>query len=96
LFVFSQNEFINLSYAHRCTQGGGVRGAGGYETAPPRQIFKKLVNKNAIKPKIGGPPQAIFPESLDPPRNFGKNIRYPLPWIFNPCASMLMPEAKQV
>jgi hypothetical protein len=23
---------------------------------PPRQIFKKLVNKNAIKPKIGGPP----------------------------------------
>jgi hypothetical protein len=55
---------------------------------PPRQIFEKLVNKNAIKPKIGGPPQAIFPESLDPPRNFGKNIPYPLPWIFNPCASM--------
>jgi hypothetical protein len=47
----------------------GVRG--GDETAPPpRQIFEKLVNKNAtkdIKPKIGGPPQAIFPESLDPP-----------------------------
>jgi hypothetical protein len=57
---------------------------------PPRQIFEKLVNKNAIKPKIGGPPQAIFPESLDPPpRNFGKNIPYPLPWIFNPCASMV-------
>jgi hypothetical protein len=30
---------------HRCTQGGR-----GDETAPPRQIFKKLVNKNAIKP----------------------------------------------
>ncbi len=23
-----------------------------------------------------------------PPWNFGKNILYPLPWIFNPCASM--------
>ena len=33
----------------------------------PRQIFKKLVNKNAIKRKIGGPPLAIFPETLDPP-----------------------------
>jgi hypothetical protein len=53
---------------------------------PPRQIFEKLVNKNAIKCKTGGPPLAIFPETLDPPppRNFGKNIPYPLPW----CASM--------
>jgi hypothetical protein len=36
-------------------------------------------------------PLAIFPETLDPPPppwNFGKNIPYPLPWIFNPCASM--------
>jgi hypothetical protein len=46
---------LDLTYisidAHR-----GVRG--GYETAPPpRQIFKKLANKNAIKPKIGGPPR---------------------------------------
>jgi hypothetical protein len=36
---------------------GWVRGGGGgYETAPPRQIFEKLVNKNAIKRKKGGPP----------------------------------------
>ncbi len=56
---------------------------------PPQANFKTLVNKNAIKTKIGGPPQAIFPESLDPPRNFGKNIRYSLPWIFNLCAAML-------
>jgi hypothetical protein len=55
---------------------------------PPRQIFEELVNKNAIKRKIGGPSLGIFPETLDPPRNFGKNIPYPLPWIFNPCASM--------
>jgi hypothetical protein len=34
---------------------------------PPRQIFEKLVNKNAIKRKIGGPPLAIIPETLDPP-----------------------------
>jgi hypothetical protein len=70
---------------------GGVRGEGGMKQHPPRQIFEKLVNKNAIKRKIGGPPLAIFPETLDPPppRNFGKNIPYPLPWIFNPCASML-------
>jgi hypothetical protein len=31
-----------------------MRGGGrGIKTAPPRQIFKKLVNKNAIKHKIG-------------------------------------------
>ncbi len=55
----------NTSY-HRCTQGGGgVRG--GMKQHPPRQIFKKLDNKNAIKRKIGGPPLAIFPETLDPP-----------------------------
>ncbi len=24
-----------------------------------------------------------------PPGNIGKNIPYPLPWIFNPCASMM-------
>jgi hypothetical protein len=56
---------------------------------PPRQIFEKLLNKNAIKRKICGPPLAIFPETLDPPpRDFGKNFKYP-PWIFNPCASMI-------
>jgi hypothetical protein len=44
----------------------GGKGGGRYETAPPRQIFEKLVNKNAIKRKIGGPPLAIFPETLDP------------------------------
>ncbi len=55
---------------------------------PPRQIFEKLVNKNAIKRKIGGLPWQFFLKPLTPPRNFGKNIPYPLPWIFNQCASM--------
>jgi hypothetical protein len=54
----------------------------------PPKIFKKLVNKNAIpKTRNRETPLAIFPESLDPPREFGKNFKYP-PWIFNPCASM--------
>jgi hypothetical protein len=68
---------------------GGVRGVGGYETAPPSQIVFKLVIKNAIKCKIGGPPLSIFPETLDPPPpwDFGKNFEYPT-WIFNPCGSM--------
>ncbi len=64
------------------------RGGGGMKQHTPWQIFEKLVNKNAIKCKIGGPPLAIFPETLDPLRNFGKNIPNPLPWIFSPCASM--------
>ncbi len=47
----------------------GVRGeGGGMKQHPPRQIFEKLVIKNkTIKRKIGGPPLAIFPETLDPP-----------------------------
>jgi len=39
------------------------------------QIFEKRVNKNAIKPKIRGPPLAIVPERLDPSRVFGKNFK---------------------
>jgi hypothetical protein len=59
---------------------------------PPRQIFEKLVNKNAIKRKIGGSPLAIFLETLDPPLGIlAKTSRTPPPpWIFNPCASMEM------
>jgi hypothetical protein len=47
---------------------------------PPRQIFEKFVNKNAIKCKIGGPPLAIFPETLDPPIGIlAKTSRTPSP-----------------
>jgi hypothetical protein len=55
---------------------------------PPQANSKTLVDKNALKHEIGGPPLEIFPESLNPPGILAKNIRYPLPWIFNPCASM--------
>jgi len=44
---------------------------------PPQANLKTLVNKNAINPKIGGPPQAIFPESFDSPRDFGKKHQVP-------------------
>jgi hypothetical protein len=50
---------------HRCTKGRG-RGRGDETASPPRQIFKKLVNKNAIKPKIGGPPGNFDLKALTP------------------------------
>jgi hypothetical protein len=71
------------------TGGGGKGGRGG-------QIFEKLVNKNAIKRKIGGPPLAIFPETLDPPLGIlAKTSRTPPSWIFNPCASMIVMEREK-
>jgi hypothetical protein len=71
----------------------GVRGEGEFETAPPRQFLEKLVNKNAIKPKISEPPLAIFSETLDPDLGiFAKTSSTPRPppWILNPCASMFL------
>jgi hypothetical protein len=67
------------------TRGGGGeggKGTGKYRT--PQANFRTLININAIKPEIGGPSQAIFPESLDPPRDLDRHF----PWIFNPCATM--------
>jgi hypothetical protein len=60
---------------------GGVRVGKGVKQQPTRKFFKKLVNKNTIKAKI------IIPESLDPTCI---NLSYPLPWIFNPCASLTL------
>jgi hypothetical protein len=44
---------------------------------PPGKFSKNFSDKNAIKPKIGGTPLAILLESLDSPRDFGKNMSYP-------------------
>jgi hypothetical protein len=66
--------------------GGGVRVEEGYNIGP-----KKLANKNVIKPKIWNPHGNFVLKALTlspPPRDFGKNLSFPLPWIFNPCASI--------
>ncbi len=74
---FSSN-CLKYMYICRCTQWG-VRGLGKH--GGPQAYFKRLVYKNEIKPKIGGPPpQTIFPENLDHlPRDFGKNLNYTPP-----------------
>jgi hypothetical protein len=70
--------------AHR----GGGKGGGGLETAtpPPQQIFEKLVNKNAIKRKIGRPHWQFFLKLLTLPlgilaktsKNFKKKQKFSL------------------
>jgi hypothetical protein len=52
--------------------GGGGRGL---RVKIDKANFKRLINKNAIKPKIVEPPTpGNFPENFDPPRDFGKKI----------------------
>ncbi len=68
--------------------GGGGRGRGRgkwwMKQHPPDKFSKKLVNKNAIKAKIGDTPGNFSGK----PRAPSKNLSYRLPWIFNPCVSM--------
>jgi hypothetical protein len=78
---------IYASTKQRCTQGGG--GGGRVNIVPPQANFKTIVNKNAITLEIGEPPTQFFLKALTPQGILAKNIRYPLPWIFNPCASMV-------
>jgi hypothetical protein len=80
-FIF----FVILIDTHR-----GVRRERGLQYRTSRQIFKKLVDKSAIKPNIGDPPPCNFIWKALTPRNFGKNLSYPLLWIFNPRASMVI------
>jgi hypothetical protein len=58
-------------------------GEGKYST-PLRQISKHLLIKMHYKTRNRGTPQAIFPESLDPPRDFGKKDQVPPPLDFQP------------
>ncbi len=82
LRVSDITRYIQSIDAHR---GGGEGGEGGGKIQyPPQANFKTLVNKNAIKPEKGGPHQANFPESLDPPRDFGKKHQVPPPLDFQP------------
>jgi hypothetical protein len=72
--------------AHR---GGG--GEGGIKVYPPSKIFAKLVNKNAIKhQKVVPFPQNFHNPYIPSLPKFGKKLPDPPPWIFKPCASMLL------
>ncbi len=57
-----------------------------------RVNFKRLVNKNAIQLKIRDPLGNFVRKALTisprPPVILAKNLNYPIPWIFHPCASM--------
>jgi hypothetical protein len=46
--------------------------------------------------KKGDPPWQFFLKALTPLGILAKNIRYPLPWIFNLCASMKVVIMKRV
>jgi hypothetical protein len=56
IFLMLKELFENVHDAQR-----GERGEGGLVNIPhPLANFKTLVNKNAIKPEIGGPPPGNF------------------------------------
>ena len=80
-----------MIYFHRCAQGG----EGKYVKYPPLENFKTFVNINAIKPKQGYPTGNFFLKALTLIKDFGKNFKYPLPWIFSPCVSMLFPQHRK-
>ncbi len=61
---------------------------GGWDEVEGGGSINTLVNKNANKTQNKGTPP-IFSESLDPLGILAKNIRYPLPWIFNLYASIV-------
>ena len=73
-----------LLYSQMHTGRGGKGGEGGMKQHPPRQIFKKLVNKNAIKRKIGVPPWQFFLKPLTPPQEFWQKHPVPPPLDFQP------------
>jgi hypothetical protein len=63
---------LNCPGLSKDAQGGGGEVLRGDETGPPRQIFKKLVNKNA-NPKYGTSPSYFVLKALTP-RDFGENL----------------------
>ncbi len=68
----------------------GWSGLGKHRT--PQTNVKSLVNKNAIKPKVEDPSGNFVWKALTfpLPRDFGQNLSYPVSWIFQPCASMVL------
>ncbi len=67
---------------HCCKMGGG--GERGITKDPPRQIFKKLVHKNSIKPKMVYPPRYFSQKALTPqPQGIWQKFELPQSWVFN-------------
>jgi hypothetical protein len=58
--------FIHFVIRKKRAKDAHRGGEWGHIKHPLRKIFKKLVNKNAIKPKIWNPPGNFSPEMLDP------------------------------
>jgi hypothetical protein len=62
--------------------GGG--GGGRVNIVPPQLNFKTLVNKNAIKLEIRGPPRQFFLKALTPLWILAKKHQVPPPLDFPP------------
>ena len=62
---------------------------GGEKTDPPKKIFKKIANKNAIKFKNDMGPHFFKAPSIGPSLKKRSKTSWTLPWIFNPCASVV-------
>ena len=66
------------------------KGRGDKKRTLPRKFSKKLVNKNAIKPKIGDPFPLSKPNYRALPQKKGLKHSGPSPLILNPRASRLL------
>ena len=82
-----------MELKRKCVQKCGCEGGGGGHRCAqgkvnikqdPQEMFKKLVNTNVTPTlfEISYLHHEPYPDFLEE-----KNIPYPLPWIFNPCAS---------
>ena len=82
-FISKVAKYEWAAFKLRCSQGS--EGGRGYNMGPPSLIFKKLVNKNAIKPSIGDTPWQFCLESIDPSKDVFKNLSYPSPGFSPVC-----------
>ncbi len=93
--MYDQGYLRFLGFIHRCTQGGGEWGGGGWRgapVAPPVNIWKTSTKKCN---KTGPPLIFSQPQVYPPSKEFAKktNVTPPPPthpWISNYCASMVL------
>jgi hypothetical protein len=76
-------KLISLDIDAKGGQGWGRGGRGGGDSTS-RQIFEKLIHKNAIKSQNSWTPWQFFLKALTPPPGiWAKTWATPLTWIFN-------------